>query len=65
MNKALRWLDDCQIKTEPLYKAELWRQSTLGAWPFSTREQGFTVSDTTAEALKSVLLLQSLECVLS
>lgn len=59
--KALEWLDDCQIKQDPLYKDELWRQSTKGAWPFSTREEGFTVSDTTAEALKSVLLLQSLE----
>ena len=34
------------------------RQRTNGAWPFSTRTQGYTVSDCTAEGLKSVLLLQ-------
>lgn len=34
------------------------RQTTKGAWPFSTKEQGYTVSDCTAEALKAVLYLQ-------
>lgn len=35
------------------------RHISKGAWPFSTRDQGYTVSDCTAEALKTVLLLQT------
>ncbi|KAF2858582.1 ERG7, lanosterol synthase [Piedraia hortae CBS 480.64] len=37
-----------------------YRHPRRGAWGFSTRTQGYTVSDCTAEALKSVLLLQTL-----
>ena len=36
------------------------RHRTKGAWPFSTKTQGYTVSDCTAEGLKSVLILQKL-----
>jgi len=36
-----------------------YRQSRKGAWPFSTKLQGYTVSDCTAEALRVVLLLQN------
>jgi squalene cyclase len=35
------------------------RHRTKGAWPFSTKEQGYTVSDCTGEGLKSVLYLQT------
>ncbi|ESK97698.1 lanosterol synthase [Moniliophthora roreri MCA 2997] len=35
--------------------------STKGAWGFSTKAQEYTVSDCTAEALKSVLYLQHLD----
>ncbi|KAJ3344457.1 Lanosterol synthase (Oxidosqualene--lanosterol cyclase) [Kappamyces sp. JEL0680] len=38
------------------------RHTRKGAWPFSTKEQGYTVSDCTAEALKTVLLLQNGPC---
>ncbi|KAF9035290.1 terpenoid cyclases/protein prenyltransferase alpha-alpha toroid [Panaeolus papilionaceus] len=56
--KALEWLDEAQITTNPLHHHTSYRQATKGAWPFSTKEQGYTVSDCTAEALKSVMLLQ-------
>ncbi|GAA6063805.1 hypothetical protein JCM10212_005968, partial [Sporobolomyces blumeae] len=58
--KLLEWLDACQIVENPRWYKEAYRHETKGAWPFSTREQGYTVSDCTAEGLKSVLLLQSL-----
>jgi len=61
--KALEWLDDCQIKKNPKWHKEAYRQATKGAWPFSTRQQGYTVSDCTAEGLKSVLMLQRLPSV--
>ncbi|RPB03477.1 terpene synthase [Choiromyces venosus 120613-1] len=57
--KALQFLDTQQIREEPKEKEFSYRQQRKGAWPFSKRAQGYTVSDTTAEGLKSVLLLQS------
>ncbi|GJJ68776.1 lanosterol synthase [Entomortierella parvispora] len=60
MNKGLMFLDDCQIKKNPPFMKEGWRDPTLGAWPFSNKFQGYTVSDCTSEGLKAVLLLQKL-----
>jgi lanosterol synthase len=37
-----------------------YRQPRRGAWGFSNRTQGYVVSDCTAEAIKSVLMLQNL-----
>lgn len=58
--KALEFLDDQQILEECDEREVCYRQQRRGAWAFSTREQGYTVSDCTAEGLKSVLLLQSM-----
>ncbi|KAH9811956.1 terpenoid cyclases/protein prenyltransferase alpha-alpha toroid [Melampsora americana] len=58
VNKALGWLDRCQIVENPKHYQSAYRHPTKGAWPFSTKDQGYTVSDCTAEALKSVLYLQ-------
>ncbi|OZJ06194.1 hypothetical protein BZG36_00978 [Bifiguratus adelaidae] len=60
MRKALEFLDDCQIKRNVPDIDKCYRHVSLGAWPFSTRDQGYTVSDCTAEGLKSVLQLQKL-----
>lgn len=38
--------------------ARCYRQQSKGAWPFSTRDNGYTVSDCTAEGLKSTIALQ-------
>ncbi|KAJ1656846.1 Lanosterol synthase (Oxidosqualene--lanosterol cyclase) [Dispira simplex] len=59
MTKALEFLDVCQIQNDPPYLERNYRFSTKGAWPFSTYEQGYTVSDCTAEGLQGVLLLQA------
>jgi lanosterol synthase len=37
-----------------------WRHARRGGWGFSTRSQGYTVSDCTSEALKAILELQGL-----
>jgi lanosterol synthase len=58
LGKALEWLDQDQIRANPKWHVESYRQSTKGAWGFSTKEQGYTVSDCTGEGLKSVLYLQ-------
>lgn len=56
---ALQWLDMCQIKDNPRHFRESYRHPTKGAWPFSTRTQGYTVSDCTGEGLKAVLYIQN------
>ena len=62
--RALAWLEQCQITEDPRHFATSNRHRTKGAWPFSTKEQGYTVSDCTGEGLKSVIYLQNhLECV--
>lgn len=38
------------------------RHASKGAWPFSTPEQSYTVSDTTSEAMKAVMGIQDLSC---
>ncbi|KAI6851721.1 oxidosqualene-lanosterol cyclase, partial [Hortaea werneckii] len=59
MSKALEFLDNTQIRENPLGIQQVYRHPSQGGWPFSTRDQGYAVSDTTAEALKAVLLLQN------
>ncbi|KAI9791601.1 MAG: Lanosterol synthase (Oxidosqualene--lanosterol cyclase) [Peltula sp. TS41687] len=56
--KALEFLEDQQIRENCREQEICYRQQRKGAWAFSTKDQGYTVSDTTAEALKAVLLLQ-------
>ncbi|KAJ1909960.1 Lanosterol synthase (Oxidosqualene--lanosterol cyclase), partial [Tieghemiomyces parasiticus] len=58
--RTLEFLDECQIQGNPPYYEVAYRFRTRGAWPFSTHDQGYTVSDCTAEGLQSVLLLQNL-----
>ena len=58
--KALEFLDDQQIREDCREQETCYRQRRKGAWAFSTREQGYTVSDCTSEAMKAVLMLQSL-----
>ena len=55
---ALEFLDDQQIRVNCVDQDICYRQRRKGAWAFSTRNQGYTVSDTTSEALKAVLMLQ-------
>ena len=56
--KALEFLDDQQIREDCKEQEICYRQRRKGAWAFSTRAQGYTVSDCTSEALKAVILLQ-------
>ncbi|KAJ3010899.1 Lanosterol synthase (Oxidosqualene--lanosterol cyclase) [Thoreauomyces humboldtii] len=60
MTRALDFLDTQQIRVNPENNTRCYRDLTKGAWPFSRRSQGYTVSDCTAEAMKAVLMLQDL-----
>jgi lanosterol synthase/protostadienol synthase len=59
--KALEFIDNSQIRENPLGISHVYRQPTKGAWPFSTRDQSYAVSDTTAETVRCVLQLQAME----
>lgn len=58
LTKALEFLDDQQIRENVREQEVCYRQQRKGAWAFSTKDQGYTVSDCTSEALKAVILLQ-------
>ena len=58
LTKALEYLEHEQIRDEVQDRDLCYRQSRKGAWPFSTKVQGYTVSDCTSEALKATLQLQ-------
>ncbi|KAF3920313.1 hypothetical protein AA313_de0210112 [Arthrobotrys entomopaga] len=61
LTSAHQFLEDQQIKADISdAKQKCYRQQRKGAWAFSTRDQGYTVSDCTAEALKAVVELQSI-----
>ena len=61
LSRALNYLEDAQIRDEVKDMHLCYRQSRKGAWPFSTKVQGYTVSDCTAEAVKATLLLQRVQ----
>lgn len=76
LSKALEFLEDQQFvdhcvgyKTSSVYSdpptvrtdsVAGYRHPRRGAWGFSNRVQGYVVSDCTAEAIKAVLMLQTL-----
>lgn len=56
--KALNYLDRQQIRDNCKDQEKCYRQPRKGGWPFSTKSQGYAVSDCVSEALKAVILLQ-------
>lgn len=55
MGKALKFLDISQFHdnlTDP------YRQQRKGGWPFSTKDNGYIVSDCAAEGMKATIMLQ-------
>ena len=60
LTKALEFLDDQQIREDCKEQDVCYRHRRKGAWAFSTREQGYTVSDCTSEGVKAVMMLQFL-----
>ena len=58
LRKALEFLEDQQIREDCREQDVCYRQRRKGAWAFSTRQQGYTVSDCTSEAMKAVIMLQ-------
>lgn len=55
MKRALDFLDVSQLREN---LSDPYRQQRKGGWPFSTKENGYIVSDCAAESMKAVILLQ-------
>lgn len=55
--RAYEFIDRTQMTEEVAEISRCYRYSRRGGWPFSTRDQGYTVSDATAEAMKAILML--------
>ncbi|KAL1991905.1 hypothetical protein VTN49DRAFT_5213 [Thermomyces lanuginosus] len=60
LEKALEFLDNHQLRENVPNQEKCYRQHRKGAWPFSNKTQGYTVSDCTAEGLRSTLQLQEM-----
>jgi lanosterol synthase len=58
--RTLHFLERHQIRENCVGTDKCYRQHRKGCWSFSNKEQGFPVSDCTAEALKAVILLQKM-----
>ena len=55
MERALKFLELSQLTNN---LKDSYRQQRKGGWPFSTKDNGYIVSDCTAESMKAVILLQ-------
>jgi squalene/oxidosqualene cyclase-like protein len=60
LQAAHRFLDENQVRENIDRQQRYHRDPIAGGWPFSTREQGWTVSDCTAEGLKVAVETQSI-----
>ncbi|GKC00084.1 dammarenediol II synthase-like protein, partial [Tanacetum coccineum] len=61
LKKAHFYIKESQIKQNPSGDfSKMCRQFTKGAWTFSDQDQGWVVSDCTAEALKCLILLSQM-----
>jgi squalene/oxidosqualene cyclase-like protein len=60
LQRAHRFLDRNQVQRDIDRSDRYHRDPIAGGWPFSTAEQGWTVSDCTAEGLKVALEMQAI-----
>ncbi|SCV05030.1 LANO_0G16952g1_1 [Lachancea nothofagi CBS 11611] len=57
IESAYKFLCRTQFDTECVPGS--FRDKRIGGWPFSTKPQGYTVSDCTAEALKAIIMVKN------
>ncbi|KAL4572563.1 hypothetical protein LXL04_019343 [Taraxacum kok-saghyz] len=61
LHKAHDFIKNSQVKKNSSGNIQSWyRHISRGGWPFSTPDNGWPVSDCTAEALKTVLMLSQM-----
>lgn len=57
VSAAYKFLCRSQFDTECV--PDSFREKRVGSWPFSTKTQGYTVSDCTAEAIKAIIMVRN------
>jgi lanosterol synthase len=55
---AYKYIDVSQVREDVPQNDKYYRHISKGAWPFSTRDHGWPISDCTSEGLKAALLLR-------
>jgi len=63
LRKGHDYLDIAQVREDMPNNQRFYRHISKGAWPFSTRDHGWPISDCTAEGLKSALLLKQFDFI--
>lgn len=59
--KYHHFIDVQQIQENHFKYDEFYRDSTIGAWPFSTKAHGWTITDCTAEGIKTAIQLNKVD----
>ncbi|KAM5553516.1 cycloartenol synthase [Rosa sericea] len=63
LKKAHYFIKNAQVRRDSYGNLSYWyRHISKGGWPFSTPDNGWPVSDCTAEGLKAALLLSCMPC---
>ncbi len=57
LSRARDYIDISQVREDVPNNDKYYRHISKGAWPFSTRDHGWPISDCTSEGLKAALLL--------
>ncbi|MBU0499786.1 MAG: terpene cyclase/mutase family protein [Gammaproteobacteria bacterium] len=60
LRRAQAFIQETQILEDPPQAEHYYRHPSYGGWPFSSRAQGWAVSDCTAEGFKSAVALQGI-----
>lgn len=63
LQRAHDYIDVSQVREDVPHMEKYYRHISNGAWPFSTRDHGWPISDCTAEGLKASFKLRHLEYV--
>lgn len=58
ITKAYHFIDITQVREDVPENDKYYRHISKGAWPFSTRDHGWPISDCTAEGLKTALAIR-------
>lgn len=59
--RTYNFIDRHQIQRDPREREKYFRERSVGGWAFSTDDQGWPVTDCTAEGMKTALLLGNSE----
>ncbi len=62
--KGHEYLDISQVRDNVPNASKYYRHISNGAWPFSTRDHGWPISDCTSEGLKAALDIKKLGYIL-